>query len=318
MRRALETLRKTSRGRVAGLVVRITNELASGERLWTAMERCGGAFPPLAVHLVRVGETSGSLDVVLAQLAAYYELQRKLFSRLISRLILPLLQYHAAVFVIALATYIGEMLSRHQPGEEGASINPFGIPVSPGMVLLIGWGLFPALYILYSVLTRLLGTARLFHEVALRIPIVGGLLRNFALGRFSWCLSLCTESGMGIYEAVDLSLRATGNAAFAARSRAVQEDLRGGMRLHESLSRTRLFPLEFIEILSVAEESGQVTGSMERISNQYFDAAERGAQMLASALAWIMWAAIAVFIIIMIFRALAAYMAALSGAIGGI
>jgi type II secretory pathway component PulF len=274
-------------------VVRLGADIEDGRSLAEAMDRLGRAFPPLVRNLVRVGQETGNLDAVLSRLADYYELQRGLVRQLISRLVVPGLQYFAAVGVVTLATWIGANLAR------GA--NPFGVNASATWILAVGWGLPPALFLAYRLFSIFAG-GRLFHEIAIRIPGLGGLLRSFALGRFAWCMSLCSESGVSVFDGVGLSLSATGNEAFAGRAGRVRADLRGGCPLHEALRHRGLFPVEFIEIVNVAEESGTLSQAMERVSKQHFAEAERRARTLASAAGWVVWLAIAGFIIAMIFR----------------
>jgi len=301
LRRGLDTLGKSARARRRKLLNQIGGDIDSGHRLAEALQRCGTAFPPLAQNLVRVGEETGNLDVVLLRLADYYEKQRKVMNRLIGQLILPFLQYFLAVGVIALTTWFGATMA--------AGANPFSLDMTPLQILLLGWGLPPAVYVAYKLFTVFFGGGRAIHELALRIPIVGGLMRTFALGRFSWCMSLCTDSGMSAFDGVALSLAATGNAAFHSRASRVQEDLRGGARMTEALDRTQLFSREFIEIVDVAEESGQLTDSLGRVSKQYFEDAERRAHALGSAAGWAVWVIIAIFIIMMIFRVAMGFMA---------
>ena len=310
LRRALGTLRKTARGRVGRTIERIADDVSQGHSFSDAVNARGNDFPPLMQSLIHVGEETGSLDIVLDRLADYYEMQRNLMRRLVGRLILPCLQYLAAVLVVALATMVASMLP--------TGGNPFGVGLPPYAILALGWGLVPAAWLVYLFFTRYLGGARPIHELALRLPIVGHLMRTFAVGRFSWCMSLCTNSGMGVFDAAGMSLAATANAAFAGRSARVQQDLRGGCTLYEALTHAELFPVEFLEIVDVAEQSGSLTDSLERASRQYFEDAERGAQAMASAVGWLIWVLIAIFIIIMIFRVASGVFGGMYEAIDGI
>src|SRR5262249_14301438 len=90
---------------------RIAAELEEGHSLEAALKRERGAFPPLFVSLVTVGEQTGSLPDVFAELEKYFLLQQRLQRQFYSQIAWPLLQFFAAPFVVAGMIYFLAVLS---------------------------------------------------------------------------------------------------------------------------------------------------------------------------------------------------------------
>jgi type IV pilus assembly protein PilC len=121
---------------------------------------------------------------------------------------------------------------------------------------------------------------------------------------------------MPIANALRLSLRATGNPAFQARSDEVVSSVRGGRDLTTTLQRTGLFPDEYEHIIAVAEESGQLSEVLRQQAEYYHEEAGRQLQVLARLASFGVWLFVAVVIIVAIFRIFGGYLSMLDR-IGG-
>jgi type IV pilus assembly protein PilC len=115
-------------------------------------------------------------------------------------------------------------------------------------------------------------------------------------------LRLTTETGMSINRALRLSLRATGNRAFAAASPGVEKTVKAGDDITMALTHTRLFPDDFLRVLSVAETSGRLSDVLRHQDNHYQESASRRMVVLSSVLGYGLWALIGLFLIFVIFR----------------
>ncbi len=253
-------------------------------------------FPPLFLNLVDAGEQSGSLDRVLDELGRLFELQHRLWRRFLAKIALPVLEYIFAVLVLAgVSFFVSQFL-----GDAGSAA-ALGLPRARHM-LLVGFGIPFGLAFSYLFVVKPLGGTRLWHEVLLRIPLLGRVAQALALARFSLVLHLMYEAGFPIEEALVRSFHATGNGAFAARGPAVAEAVLAGATLTEALEGTRLFPNEYLEIISVAEESGRVSERLEWLAGNYAETAEAAMGALVTGLTCLIWACVAAFIIYNIFK----------------
>ena len=110
IRRALAVVERTARPPTKGIYQRVGIAIEQGDSVSQALEREGRAFPVLYIRLVRMGEAVGSLDKVFVRLADYYDFIRALWMKLIMSLIWPLIEYWAAIGVLALLAYIRSMV----------------------------------------------------------------------------------------------------------------------------------------------------------------------------------------------------------------
>jgi type IV pilus assembly protein PilC len=246
---------------------------------------------------------------VLDELGRLFELQHRLWRRFLAKIALPVLQYILAVAVLALVRYITNMLSARSgtPGIFTGDVN---------IMLVLGYGIPLALVAFYFFIVKPLGGKRMWHEALLRIPLLGRVAQSLALARFSLVLHLMYEAGFPIEEALVRSFHATGNGAFAARGPAVAEAVLAGATLTEALVASRLFPNEYLEVLSVAEESGTVSERLEWLAGNYAERAEAAMGVLVTALACLIWACVAAFIIYFIITFFIKYVSEINGAMG--
>jgi len=257
-----------------------------------------GRFPRLFIMLVRVGEESGTLERVLHELARFYEFRQGLRRGLLAQVALPLIQYVAAVAVVALATHIKDQ------------------PSTALRCVVLGYGLPVAAAGAYALALRPLGAARLVHEAVLRVPVLGGVVRHMALARFSLILSLTLEAAVPIAAALRHSFEGTGNAAFAARAGGAAAAVEEGATLTEAVAGTGLFPVDYLAALEVAEESGKVPERLDWLASRHREQAEFAMRGLAKALGWAVYVAVAAFIIYYIFKFFQMYAGAIQGAAG--
>lgn len=289
--RALQVMARTGNGADRRLCLRLQTELENGATLGEAIARQGRAFPVTFKRLVAVGEGGGGLDIVLKQLADYYDFVRDVRRKMIGQLMYPIFEYLAMAFVLAVLAYIQTMLGN------GGSAEKAGLRV---LFFWIGVGVLPC--ILYSVLTRVLGGARPVHEVLIRIPIIGGIFRTLALSRFCWSMDLMTNAGVPIFDAVTWGLESTANGAYAALAPRVVQDLRDGVPLAESLQSTGLFPDDLIEMVHVGAESGSMPDLFRRMSKLYKERFDLAMKTVTIMLGWLVWFVVAGVIIYHIFN----------------
>jgi type IV pilus assembly protein PilC len=299
---------------VQPVAARITAELERGGDLATALKREAGVFPPLLVSLVDVGEKSGMLPEVFTELEKYYVRQQKLRRQFMSRAAWPLTQFFLAILVLAgLIFVLGLLPVNQRPGEKGYDPLGLGLKGPGGALIFLGvfFGIFLALFLGYRLASRSLRHKAAVDAFLLRLPAVGPCLLALALSRFCLALRLTMETAMPIGSALRLSLRATGNGAFAERAGAAIETVRAGDDVAVALARVRLFPEVFRNVVATAEEAGRLPEVLRHQGEQYDEEAGRRLTVLVSVAAWGVWVLVAVFIIFTIFRLYGSYLAGL-------
>ena len=294
--RALRSLHSRASGRMKSVLQRVESGVGAGATLTEALERTG-AFPDLFLRLVEAGEESGRLERILNELAEYYELQRRLWRGFLSQITVPAFEYVLAVAVMTFALYVLRALE-----------NPLG---DPWVVLACGYGIPAALIAFYFLVLKPLGATRAMHEVLLRVPVLGGVVRSLALHRFSLVMQLSLEAGVSVTEAVQQAARATGNRAFEARGAGMADAIDQGADLTAAMTGSGLFPHEYMEIVAAAEESGKLSERFGWLASHHSDRAEHRLGLLAGAMGKLVWVAMAAVVVYFIFRVWSNYLGGL-------
>jgi type IV pilus assembly protein PilC len=297
---------------VRPVAARLSAAAEQGTGVEEALTELGDAFPPLFVSLAGVGEQTGMLPEIFEQLEHYYSRQQKLRRDFISRITYPVLQLVGGVIVVALMILILGLIAE---GRGGKPLDPLGLGLAGprgAMIFLLGVGaVVGALFAGYLVITRVLGRKSQFDEYLLRIPVLGPALEALALTRFCLALRLTMETGMPIANALTLSFKATGNDAFEARLPGVLTGVRKGTDLPLILQRAKIFPHDFLQILEVAEETGNWPEVLKRQANHYDEEAGRRLAALAVAAGWGVWLIVSGLMIWTIFRIFMTYLSML-------
>jgi type IV pilus assembly protein PilC len=264
-----------------------------------------------------VGDATGSLPEVLKALADHYDNNLRLRRDFLGQITLPVIQLLAAIFIVAgLICLLGWVASM-----TGHAVDVLGwglLGTRGALIWLGGWTMLAVSGVVaYKFVTTSLSGQKAIHRLLLSIPVVGSTLRNFAIARFSWAFHLTQNAGMPIDDSLEASLRATSNGAFLAAAPDIIAEITEGATLTDALDHTHLFPVEFIEYVMVAEQTGTVPEALDRLSPQFEENARRSLQALAAALSWLVWAGVAAFIIFIIFTVVFWYLRMLDDAMKG-
>jgi type IV pilus assembly protein PilC len=292
---------------------RIADRLEEGEALEDALKPESAKFPPLFVELLSVGEHTGRLPDIFAELEEHYESVKAARRSFLRMLIWPGIQYFGAIFVIFLMLFV--------LGLFGSGLDPLGL----GLTGTSGAFLFLFLALLFTagvvgivlVLVNNQALRSKAEAVGLRIPGLAGCFQAFALSRFCVAYYMTAEAGMRADRCLRLSLRATANQAYMREAENAAKAARKGDEVPEILAvhGSRLFPDEIISALQLGEETGRLAEVMKKQSDYYREEARRKMRTLAMIAAGLVYVSIAIMIIVIIFKiAMTAYIGPMNDA----
>jgi type IV pilus assembly protein PilC len=317
LRTVFEKQAKKGSAPLRPIAERIAEGLAQGDTLEVCLDRDKKAFPPMFLALATVGEQTGNMPEIFAALEKYYIVQQRFWRQFWAQATYPILQYFAAIFVIAGAMWIMGVIAEMN---RMTAADPLGVGLRGGSgaikFLLMNFGFIAALVVGYLVLSRSLRQKAIVDRALLGMPVVGPFLMAFNLSRLATALHLTLDSGMSIAKGVGLSLKATGNAAFAATAPGIQESIRAGEDLLTAFTKARVFPEDFLHMLSVGEAGGRVPEVMRQQAEQYAEEAERRLAVVSKMMGFGVWLAVAAFIIFLIFRMATMYLNVLNSFTG--
>jgi len=288
----------------------ISDAIQGGSDISQALREHGNFFPTLFIEMVTMAEETGSLPEVLRHLAEHYEANIRMKKNLIGSLIWPVFQLVAAIFVIAILILVLGLIG----GDDDISNIVFGLKgPTDAMIWLTGTlGTFAAMFAVWLMIQKAAQAKAIVDPMLLMVPVLGRCMRSFAIARFSWSYYLTQQTGMPVNRSLQGSLKATGNGAFVSQTPFITSAVMEGSSLTESLKQSRLFPIEFLEMVSVAEESGTVPEALHRLSPHFEEDARRALKILTSTISVVVWLFVAGFIIFFVFKVALTYIAMLN------
>ncbi len=257
--------------------------------------------------MTAVGEQTGHLDRVLAQLAEHYQSRLSLRRAFLVAIAWPVFQLVVSVGVIGVLIWVMGMLPtvNGQPTD----ILGFGLVGDRGLrIYLTFWAVVVvAGWLIVRAIQRGLAWTHSIQRLILRIPMLGGPLQTIALERLAWSMHLTMNTDMDVRRSLRLSLRGTQNARYLDQIPMIDAEIVAGNSIYEAFRAAGGYPTDFLDTLAVGEQSGKISESMGVLAKQYQERARMAMAALAIAAGWIVWAVIAAFIIVLIFRVASFY-----------
>ncbi len=273
LEQALVTLSEGA-GVISALSARILARVRAGASLSTSLEEQGTTFPKLYVNMVRAGESSGTLDVVLERLAELRERGEKTREMVVSAMLYP------AILVVVSLSSVFLLLAFVVPQFEtifkdaGAALpTPTAIVIAVGRFAqnygwLVGLGIVAAVIAVRRLLA-IPGPRLAWDKIALRLPLFGPLLRLLVTARFCRTLSTLVGNGVDLPTAIALSRDVISNTAVATAMETVMSGVRQGRGLAEPLAEIGVFPPLAVQMLRVGEETGRIDMTASHIADAY-------------------------------------------------
>jgi general secretion pathway protein F len=253
----------TRNARARAVLGNVRDKVRGGSSLAAALAGEPRSFSKLYVGLVRAGEAGGTLPATLDRLATLLERERSLSANLRSAMIYPALLIVAAIgSIVLLLDYV---LPQFAPIFEQAGAE---LPAATRALMTLGtvvgvatpWLLVALLaggFIARQLLLRPAYRLRL-DRLLLRLPIVGGLMRETLAARLTRTLGSLLQNGVPLIPALGIAKDALGNLAAAAAVEAAAVGAKGGAGLARPLAAAGLFPVRTIHLLQLGEEAAQL------------------------------------------------------------
>jgi type II secretory pathway component PulF len=246
----------------------------AGASLSAAFDRHPAVFDTLYVSIVRAGETSGSLDRVLSDLAVFLEWKADLRRDVIQAMIYPLMVLGAITgLIVLLATVVFPQFATILNQSKGPVPLPTQILFFLSTVFRLYWwvllGLVAGAAGVFWLWVRTPDGRSAFDAFKLKIPVVGNLVRDIALSRFCHFFQILFSAGVDISETLTIVEMLIGNSVLAEATRVVRNEIRAGNSLSASLAGTGKFPTMVIRMFHIGEASGQLVGSLQKTCRYY-------------------------------------------------
>ena len=245
-----------------GMLSRVLADIKAGKEVARAFERTG-LFSSLFITMIRVGETVGNLSAAFANIAQYYRFQIQYKGEIRNALTYPIFLIVASIMTLLFVfTFIiprffsifGEDLTN--------------LPV-PAKILhtLSGWVNVTNLIVAVLLVLAFL-LFRKYHPAGIRLPrvtpyfvqfpLLGKLIINLELSRFSYSMYSMLQSGIEFIRALKLSAGLIQNPYLRGPIESFVEQIKGGKKIADVFSQAQFLPEIVPNMLRVGEGSGNL------------------------------------------------------------
>ncbi len=249
----------------------IRDQLLAGENLAEGLKEYPGWFDPIYVAMVRVGEATGNLGRSLTLLADHIGKRHKMEAKIKSALTYPaILVVVCFIVVILLMTVVVPELSKiiTARNKELPAATDFLLDVSDFMIRywwLIIIMLIAGRYMFKKALANPKGRLK-FDRFILRIPVIGELIRQSVVARFTSTLAALIRSGMPVAEGLRIVAAVTGNAVMTNAVNLARERIVGGADVATPLRESKVVGVATAHMISVGERTGELESMLLTIS----------------------------------------------------
>lgn len=252
----------------------VLQSLESGRDFASSLARHPQIFSPLFLGMVRVGESTGTLDNAFLQLGEYLGQDQDVQDRVKSALRYPLIVVIMIALAVAVITVfvipnfapLFKILGNDIPWPTRVIMGTSSFVRHHGAMLLAG------LILVGIGLKRYVGTTAgryRWDGYKLKVPVLGRLLSQSILSRVTRSLAITLQAGLPMIQALTLLSRSAGNEYLAERLLRLRDAVERGDSLSRAATTSGIFPSLVLQMMLVGEETGELTRLLEEIAGFY-------------------------------------------------
>ncbi|MBU3541613.1 type II secretion system F family protein [Polynucleobacter sp. UB-Tiil-W10] len=255
----------------------IYQDVEAGSSLSKAFGKHPDVFDSIYINLVRAGESSGSLDIFLDKLVLSIRKTIKIRKSIQSALLYPCILLAVATIVLSIMMIFVVPVFAKMFGSMGSQLpaptlmivnmsdflrDPFG----GGLLAVILVGSFIGFRM---ILKRNLALRRKWHALILRLPLIGDMALHSNVAQVAMVYGNLTNAGVPVIEALDITAESSKNEVIKDGIQAAKRGVFSGEPLSQLLANIKIFPSTFSQLVSVGEQTGNMSEMLETISSYY-------------------------------------------------
>ncbi len=262
----------TFRDIITGLI----EAIEGGNSFSQALNLYPKIFDDVFVSLIRVGERSGRMSVVLVDITETLKWQDELMSKA-----KKIMMYPSVIGTLVLSVIMFMMIFV-VPDIMGAIVSLGGkIPFETRLLMATSDFLINYWYIVIATPFVIFFTLKYFYSTStkarfrldglmLKLPIVGPVNEKIKISRFTRYFSLMFASGITVLDAIKLSKGVLSNTVLEDGIDRAWQQISEGSSISEAFKNIGIFPPLVVRMLRVGESSGQMDKSLDNVS-YFFD-----------------------------------------------
>lgn len=271
---AIELLMDQFEGPLHRILVSVRDGIKSGEPLANELAKYPRVFSNIYVQLVRAGEASGKLEILLERLTTYLQKSEETKKRIAGALRQPMIMLSfSGLLLVGLMTFLvpkmKDMLSK--AGQDLPAATKVMLVLSDFMVANYLALIFVFLGIVVG-FTYWKNTPQGKYQMDalfLRLPLISYFAKTKAVVEFSKTLGMLLESGVNLSEALDIVCNIIENKILTTRLNEARDKIIKEGKIAKYLKETHIFPPIASYMISTGEQSGKLAEMLTTVGNDY-------------------------------------------------
>jgi len=273
--RALRVLKEQRKGSSSIVLGKIADDIESGALFSEALAKHPASFPPIYIAMVKAGEASGALEIVLSRLAEFMEKEAKLRGKIKSAMAYPIVIVIVAsgILTFIMLKIVPIFIKIFEDFEAGELPVPTQLLIKLSKLfvqrfylIIAGVG---AIVVLYRLLNKIKPTKYLIDKIKLKIFLFGPIVSKTIISRFARTLATLITSGVPILRSLQIVRDTVGNEVIARAINEVRNRVREGEGIAGPMLRTGVFPPMVTNMIAVGEETGAMDQMLEKVADAY-------------------------------------------------
>ena len=269
------------------ILERVRDDITAGSTFADSLAQHPHVFNHLYISIVRAGEVSGSLPVVLDTLTTYLEK-----TDAIRRKVKGAIAYPAVILTVAILIVMFMIIKIVPIFESVYTKANAQLPLPTRVLILISSTIRSYLLVVilgvlllgvlfYAVSQTPVGR-RFFDTLKLRMPLFGSLIRKSIMARTCRTLSVLLNAGIPLIEAMETVSKVSGNSVIESAMADATQRMRNGGTIAETLRETGHFPGMITQLVATGEESGTLPTMLARAATYYEQQVDQAVATLSS------------------------------------
>ncbi len=287
---ALNTLTElTEKPLLRALLDQIRINVEGGASMSAALENSGGPFSSFYTSMVRSGEATGNLELVMQRLSDYQQRAKQLRDAIFFALLYPaILLLVASGSLVVLLIYVVPQFQ--QLFDDLGKSLPWSTDIVIGLANIVNgfWWSFPIVVILlYAGSQALLSKPiirKRWHNLLLKLPIFGELMIHIEITRMCRTLGTLTGNGVALLDGVALVRDTAANVVISEALKSIATDLEHGRGFSQTIADTQHFPQLVVQMIKVGEEAGTLAETLLKLADIYDEATQNSIKRMLAIL----------------------------------
>lgn len=259
-------------------MAKVSQDVESGSSLSQSFAKHPDIFNSIYINMVKAGESSGRLDIFLDKLVGSIRKTIKIRKSIQSAMLYPTILLVVATVVVGIMMIFVVPVFAQMFGSIGSQLpaptlfimsisNFLRDPYGGGLMVVI---LVVGIYLFRRAVKQSLSFRRKWHNYLLKMPLIGEMILNSNLAQISMVYGNLSGAGVPVIEALDITAESSKNEVIKDAIQSAKRGVFSGEPLSKLLAEITIFPKTFSQLISVGEQTGNMTEMLETISS-YFE-----------------------------------------------